>query len=380
MAMDATTAVQDLLDRQIAAGDQIGVQVCAHVDGERVIDVVAGTMGPDDARPVQPDSLFLSFSSTKGPTALVIHQLADRGELDYDARVADYWPEFAAHGKGDLTVAQAMSHQAGLHALPNPLVMDEVLDWDTELARIANGVPAWEPGTGTGYHALTYGHIAGGIVQGATGRHIAEVLRTDIAEPLGVEEEFFVGIPDDGSVDDRLTTLEVVAAGDGLPIPDDAPFFEAMPKDLWPHTNGMAYRRACIPAGNGHFTARALSRMYGALANGGVIGGVRLVSAERIAHMQELRTDGVDLVLGTAIRKNTGFFLGGLSPDLQGNMVHGPVGPRQTAFGHPGAGGSVGFADPEIGLGMAVTLNKMNYPDPGTGVTLEICDLVRSLI
>ena len=120
--------------------------------------------------------------------------------------------------------------------------------------------------------------------------------------------------------------------------------------------------------------------MYGALANGGEIGGVRLVSPERIAHMQKIHTQEVDRVLGAAIRKNVGFFLGGLGPDLEGNLVHGPMGPRETAFGHPGAGGSIGFADPEIGLGMAVTLNKMSYPAPGTGVTLEICDLVRSLV
>ncbi|MEZ5232548.1 MAG: serine hydrolase domain-containing protein [Acidimicrobiales bacterium] len=377
--MEANAAVQELIDRQVAEGTQIGVQVCAYRNGEPFVDVVAGIRGPGDARPVEPDSLFLSFSATKGVTALAVHQLADRGLLDYDAPVAQYWPAFGAHGKDRLTVAQAMSHQAGLHALPKPLQPEHLTDWDAALRRMEEGVPAWEPGTGTGYHAVSYGWIAGGIVAGVTGRHIQDVIRTEIAEPLGVGRELLVGIPEDPEVEARLTTLEIVPAGTGLPIPDEAPFYEAMPKPMWPHFNELPFRRAVMPGANGHFSARALAKMYGALANGGEIDGVRLVSPERIAAMQQLRTDEVDKVLMVSIRKNCGFFLGGLGPDLDGNLVHGPMGPRESAFGHPGAGGSVGFADPELGLGVAVIINKMAYPNPGEGTTLEICDLIRSL-
>jgi len=375
----ANQAVQDLLERQIAEGRQIGVQVAAYLHGEPFVDVVAGTRGPGDERPVERDSLFLSFSTTKGITALVLHQLADRGVIDYDAPVVEYWPAFGAHGKDRLTVAQAMSHQAGLHALPNPVLPEHLTDWDAALRRLEQAVPAWEPGTATGYHAVTYGWIAGGIIAGASGKSVSELVRTEIAEPLGIAGEMFVGLPEDPSVEARLTTIDLVPAGDGLPIPDDAPFYEAMPKAMWPHFNSLPFRRAPMPGANGHFTGRALARMYGALANGGAVDGVRLVSAERIAAMQHLRTAEVDRVLMVSIRKNTGFFLGGLGPDLSGNLVHGPMGPRETAFGHPGAGGSVGFADPEIGLGVGVTINKMAYPLPGEGTTLEICDLLRSL-
>jgi Beta-lactamase class C and other penicillin bindi ng proteins len=378
--MENNAAVLGLLQTQIAAGRQIGVQVAAYLHGQKIIDVVAGTMGPNDERPVEGDSLFLSFSATKGPSALVVHQLADRGVIDYSAPVAEYWPEFARNGKSAITVAQAMSHQAGLYAMPPEFRPEHLTDWDAALEWVAGGTPAWEPGTATGYHAVTYGWLVGGIVRGATGRHFSDVVRTEVAEPLGVADEFFVGIPDEPAVVKRLTTLEIVAAGDGLPVPDDSPFYEAMPKAMWPHFNSMEMRTACMPGANGHFTARALARMYGALANGGTIDGVTLVSPQRIAAMQKLQTAEVDRVLGAAIRKNTGFFLGGLGPDLSGRSVHGPVGPRETAFGHSGAGGSVGFADPELGLGVAVTLNKMTYPNPGEGVTLEICDLVRSLL
>ncbi len=378
--MEANAAVQQLIDQQIASGQQIGVQVCAYVHGEKVIDVVAGTRGPNDPRPVEADSLFLSFSTTKGITALVLHQLADRGLIDYEAPVAQYWPAFAAHGKDRLTVGQAMSHQGGLHALPNPVRPEHLTDWDAAIARIENAVPAWEPGTATGYHAVTYGWIAGGIIQGASGRSVADLLRTEIAEPLGMASEMYIGIPADPAVEARLTTLEIVAAGDGMPIPDDAEFYQAMPKPIWPHFNELPFRRACMPGANGHFTGRALAKMYGALANGGIIDGVRLVNPERIAAMQHCRTDAVDRVLMAALRKNTGFFLGGLGPDLAGNLVHGSMGARESAFGHPGAGGSVGFADPEIGLGVGLTINKMAYPMPGEGTTLEICDLIRSLV
>ena len=131
------------------------------------------------------------------------------------------------------------------------------------------GVPAWEPGTATGYHAATFGWIAGGIIAGATGRHIAEWIRTEIAEPLGVADSLYVGIPDTPEVRKRLATLEIVAPGEGLPIADDHDFYKAMPRVMFGYFNDMAFRQACLPSGNGHFSALALSRMYGALAAGG---------------------------------------------------------------------------------------------------------------
>lgn len=376
--MTAQDKIQALIERQVEAGQQVGLQVAVYRSGDLVVEASAGTMGPDDERAVQADSLFLSFSSTKGVAALVLHQLADAGELDFDAPVSRYWPEFAANGKEAITVAEAVSHQGGLHAMPEPFAPEHITDWDAGIARTAAATPAWEPGTASGYHAVTFGWVVGGIVAGATGRHIKDVIQSQIAKPLGVEDEFFVGIPGDGSVDGRLTTLEITPAGEGLPIPDDADFYKAMPKAMWPHFNGQPFRQACLPSGNGHFTARALARMYGALANRGQVDGCRLISEGHLPECSRLRTDSVDVVLGAPIRKNTGFFLGGLGPDLEGNLVHGLMGPNEQAFGHPGAGGSIGFADPDLGLGVAVTLNKMQYPMPGEGPTLEICDLIRA--
>ena len=137
--------VQQLIERQIGEGRQLGVQVCAYRYGERIVDSWAGVMGADDPRPVRPDTLFSSFSTTKGVAATALHILADRGLIDYDAPVARYWPEFAQNGKERITVAQAMSHQAGLHAMPPDSTIDTLTDWQAGLDWVARGTPAWEP-------------------------------------------------------------------------------------------------------------------------------------------------------------------------------------------------------------------------------------------
>ena len=366
--------VHALLLEQIERGTQLGTQVCAYRNGDVIVDTWAGQMGPADPRPVQADTLFNCFSTTKGVAAAALHILADRGLIDYDAPVTKYWPAFGKNGKEKVTVAQAMSHQAGLHAVPHPLTIEFVQDWDAGLRWIEDGVPAYEPGTDTGYHALTYAWVAGGIIQHASGRHIKDVIREDIALPLGIAGQMFVGIPD--GLDDRLATL-MTAAEQGtvepLPIPPDHDFFKAMPTDSQLDFNDMRVRQSCIPSANGHFTARALARMYAALANGGQTDGVRLVSEVRIPSMYRLMVDTPDrVILGMPIRKGIGFFLGGKSMGVVGAQ-----GPRETSFGHAGAGGSIAFADPEVGLSVAVTINKMLSTLTAEGPTFEICQLIR---
>lgn len=360
----------ELIQRQIAEGRQLGVQVCAYKDGERIVDCWAGTMGPEDPRPVRSDTLFNCFSTTKGVAATALHILADRGQIDYDAPVASYWPEFAANGKQNITVAQAMSHQAGLHAMPVPYTLEFLVDWQAGLDWIANGTPAWEPGTATGYHAITYAWLVGGIVQGATGRHIKDVIREEIAERLGIADQMYVGIPE--GIEDRLASLQQAPLAAQIPIPPDHDFFKAMPVNREVSFNDMRVRQACLPSANGHFSARALAKMYGALANGGEIDGVRLVSPERIPIMQRIVIEEVDRVLMQPIPKGVGYMMGGPQ-----NGVVGVAGPRRTAFGHSGAGGSTAYADPEAGLAFAVTINQMQNSLQGEGPTFEIADLIR---
>ena len=331
-------------------------------------------MGRDDARPVSHDTLFSCYSTTKGVAAAALHLLVDRGQIDYEAPVAKYWPEFAANGKGEVTVAQAMSHQAGLHTTPVP-GLPYILDWNKGVSYVAGLAPALTPGTATGYHAITYGWIVGGIVQGATGRHIKDVIAQELAKPLGLANEMYVGIPE--GVDDRLATLEPGPPANPDPLaglPPDHDVFKAMPLNLGVDFNDPAVRRACLPSANGHFTARAIARLYGALANGGEVDGVRLVSKARIAEMNRQRTNQVDRALRLPIPKAVGFWLGG-------NWLFGGIpsfmGPRSTAFGHPGRGGSAGWADPEIGLSVGVTVNRLQPSIFGMGIAFDVGRLVR---
>jgi CubicO group peptidase (beta-lactamase class C family) len=379
--MRLNAKVQALLDAAVADGRHRGLQAAAYKDGELIVDAWAGTMGPGDERPVQGDSLFSSYSTTKGVAAAALHLLADRGLLHYDAPVAKYWPAFAANGKADITVAQAMSHQAGLHTTPRPL-RPFVLDWPRGVDYVAELAPVWTPGTATGYHAVTYGWIVGGIVEGAGSRHITDVIEHDLARPLAITGEMYVGIPE--GVDHRLTTLEEPAPPPpGTPdpvaaLPPDHDYFKAMGSGPVLDFNDHDVRRACLPSANGHFTARALARLYGALANGGEIDGVRVVSRGRIAEMQRVQTDLPDRVLfGLKIPKAIGFWVGGLwSPRGLPSFM----GERRTAFGHPGRGGSAAWADPDVGLSVAVTVNKLQPTIFGGGIAFDVGRLIREEI
>jgi len=366
--MTLNDEVKALIDSQVSDGKQIGVQVCAYQYGNNIVDTWAGTMGPNDHRPVKRGSLFCSWSTTKGVAATALHILADKGQLEYEVPVSDYWPEFGKHGKDKITVAQAVSHQAGIYKSPDLEIIENQTDWNRGLRYVENAVPVFTPGTKTGYHGLTFAWIIGGIIQKATGRHIRDVIREEIAEPLGIDKEMYVGIPE--GVEDRLTTLEIWDSTK-FGIPEGQEFFEAMPNIWWETANDLRVRKACIPSANGHFTANALAKMYGALANGGELDGVRLMSPGRIEKMTRVMSDGMDVVIGMESRKGIGFFLGG--PGMES------YGPRESAFGHGGAGGSIGFADPEVGLSIAVTLNKMVWAVTlEENRTLEICNLIQT--
>jgi CubicO group peptidase (beta-lactamase class C family) len=354
--------VNSLINQQVADRKQIGVQVCAYKNGSKIVETYAGTMGSGDNRPVQADSLFCSWSTTKGVAATALHILADRGLLEYNAPVVKYWPGFSKHGKDKITVAQAMSHQAGVYVFPSHFTVDDLTDWDKGIKYIEEVKPAFKPGSKTGYHFFTFSWIVGGIIQGASGRCVKDVIREEIAEPLGIQKELYCGIP--SGVEDRLTSLEVFK--DGFGQPPESELSKAAPSVLLKIVNDLRIRRACLPAYNGHFSARALAKMYGALANGGEIEGARLVSRDCIKDMQTLVTGNMDVVLGIPEKKGIGFYLGGLGGER-------PFGPRSTSFGHLGAGGSVGFADPDVGLSVAVMLNKMGSWDR----IVEICDLIR---
>jgi CubicO group peptidase (beta-lactamase class C family) len=346
-------SVQTLLDDIVRSGTERGLQVAAYQDGELVVDAWAGDTDATSGQPVDGDSLFTVFSCSKGITATVIHLLAERGQLDYDDPIATYWPEFAANGKEGVTVRHALTHTAGIPETPRGV---GIANWDAMCRAIAEMTPQWEPGTQSGYHSLTFGWILGELARRVAGRPIERIVAEDIAQPLGTTSLYF-GIPDD--VESRVAALEN--------DPDTVSEAAASTPALF---NRSETRRAVIPAGGGIMNARSLAQHYAALVGDG-IGGVRLLPPERVRAATALQFEGRDIILDVPSRKGLGYFLGRHTS---------PMGERVAAFGHPGHGGSIGFADPEYRFAFALTKNRLVFPAPGESTANRVANAVRDAL
>jgi CubicO group peptidase (beta-lactamase class C family) len=354
--------VREAFAQEFAAGNELGAALCVTVEGETVADLWGGHR--DAARTLrwERDTLANVYSTTKGITAIALHRLVDEGKVDLDAPVARYWPEFARSGKERIPVRHLLSHEAGLAALRRPVGIDDLYDWDLVCDALAEQVPWWEPGERHGYHALTYGWLVGEVIRRVRGRSVGEVVREEIARPLGVEFEIGFG----PELDARVAPLvpgPIHAAPDGRPAFDLVAALRAEPEGLLArvfanpplldaaHVNSRAWRAAEIPAANGHTNAHSLARIYAALANGGAVDGVRLLSPEAVERARREQVNGRDEVLPMPTRIGLGFFL---SSDFE------PLGPNPGAFGHAGAGGSLGVADPEHRLSLGYVMNRMH--------------------
>ncbi len=352
---------RDAFAREFAAGNEIGAAVCVTLEGEAVVDLWGGHQDLERTLPWQHDTLANVYSTTKGITAIALHRLVDEGRVDLDAPVARYWPEFARAGKERILVRQLLSHEAGLAAVRRPLPPGSIYNWDAMVEALAEETPWWEPGTAHGYHALTFGWLVGEVIRRVRGRSLGAVVRDEIAHPLGVEFEVGFG-PD---LDERVAPL---IAGP-VHAPDDSSAFDlaaAMAADsegllarvfgnpgpLDADTvNSRVWRAAEIPAANGHTNAHSLARIFAALANGGTVDGVRLLSPAAVERARTEQVNGPDKVLPMPTRLGLGFFL---SSDFE------PLGPNPGAFFHAGAGGSLGMADPEHRLSLGYVMNLMH--------------------
>jgi CubicO group peptidase (beta-lactamase class C family) len=363
---DRFRAVREIFEEGFAAGRELGAAVALCLDGELVVDLWGGHVDRERTRPWQRDTLVNTYSTTKGMTALCAHQLVERGLLDVDAPVADYWPEFAAAGKDQIPVRWLLSHRAGLPAVRKPLPRDAFADWSLMTNALAETEPWWEPGTRHGYHALSFGFLVGEVIRRAGGKSVGTWFRDHVAGPL--EADFHIGLAPEH--DARTSLLYGALAPPRLPegspsLPGPLAAFLRDMNDPSTMTgaafnnpprgaaavNTRLWRGAEIPAANGHGTARALARIYGALARGGALGGVRLLETESIARATEEQSFGPDAVLGEMpMRYGLGFM-------LRHDLV--PLSPSPRGFGHPGAGGSIGMADPDARLGFGFTMNEM---------------------
>jgi CubicO group peptidase (beta-lactamase class C family) len=349
--------VRDAFAAQFAAGSEIGAAVAITVDGEPVVDLFAGHAGPARTRPWTRDTITHTYSVTKGMTALCAHRLIDRGALELDAPVARYWPEFEQAGKAEISVRWLLSHRAGLQALCEILPPESLYDWGAMCAALAAAKPCLEPGK-LGYHPVTFGWLVGELVRRVDGRSLGRFFREEIAEPLGADFHIGLGPAEEKRAADitMLVPPPEVAESFGAGTPSgELPLLALAfvnPSGTGDH-NSPAHRRAEIPAINGHGTAAALARVYGALARGGEVDGVRVLSPEGVTRASELQGEGADALLGVPVRMGLGFWL--TQPGVTGFAF----GPNPGAFGHPGAGGGLGFADPRARIGFGYVTNRM---------------------
>lgn len=375
----------------------VGAGFAAYLDGEKVVDLTGGVAdrsgNPYDSRVLQ-----MVFSTTKGATAMCAHLLVERGQLDLNAPVAKYWPEFAANDKADIPVGWLLSHRSGLIDTDERLTLEQALDWDTVTTALAASTPAWKPGTAHGYHAITFGWLVGEVVRRVSGMGFGEFFAAEFADPLGLE--FWIGLPDEqqprvaplipmgGSAPgEEAPPMMAAEEGDGS---TDAPsgLIRMLEKFLGPDNlaakaltapggafaresvwNEPRVRAAQIPAANGVTNAASLARLYAATVS--EVDGMRTLGSDTIANAIKPQVEGPDSVLVFPIPFGNGF------------MTHSDVSPLVggRSFGHYGAGGSVGFADPDRRLAGGYVMNQMHFGlagDPRSAALLAALDkLVR---
>ncbi|SHF63047.1 serine hydrolase domain-containing protein [Streptoalloteichus hindustanus] len=350
--------VRDAFAENFAREQEIGAAVTVYQHGRPVVDLWAGQADADTGRAWTSDTLQFVFSATKGVTAICALVLAQRGALDLDAPVADYWPEFAAEGKGRIPVRWLLTHQAGLPVLDERVPLAEALRWDPVVEALAAQRPVWEPGTAHGYHALTYGWLVGEVVRRITGRSLGSFLREEIAAPLDLD--FWIGLP---AAEHHRVSRAISWEMEDLKASVDAPEVMFDPTSLAMRTHHVTEPQfdhrdprvwaAEMPSVNGLGTAHSLARLYAALVS--EVDGVRVLDERTVAEASTVHTSGVERIHGFDIRYGLGFLL----PPENGQPSP-LVGPR--SFGHPGYGGSLGFADPEHGLGFGFVANHLGAP------------------
>ncbi|WP_406455948.1 beta-lactamase family protein [Streptomyces sp. NBC_01622] len=339
-------------------GDR-GAAVTVYRDGHRVVDLWAGTKDVDGTAPWQRDTAQIVRSATKGVAAAALLLLAQRGELDLDAPVGEYWPEYKTAGKERTLVWHLLAHRAGVPVLDHPLTPAQAADPVQGAAAVAAQAPVWEPGTDHGYHAQTYSWLTGELVRRVTGRSIGEWIADEIAGPVGAD--LWVGLPpgETGRVGRVAQTEAAPADAHALRLRPKRSVSEAYanPDSLtrrafgaitpMPDENDPAYRAAVLPASNGIATADGLARVYASLI-GELDGGTRLFTPETVQLARTERSSGPDRVLVVGTRFGLGYMLhGGASPLLS-----------DGSFGHPGRGGALGFADPESGIAFGYVTNS----------------------
>lgn len=348
------------------AGDELGASFAAMRDGETLVDVWGGFADRAGAQKWQRDTVAPAYSTTKGIVAFVMAMLVDRGQFSYEDRVADLWPEFAAHGKGDVTIAQMLAHQAGVPGFPEAIDPALWLDPPACAQAIAALAPMWPPGSASGYHPITWGYLAGEIVQRATGRTLGAILREDICAPHAIDFSIGLAEQDDARCADVVKPKRVADFGE-MNAAKKAAFLTSWSA---PNRGDVRWRRVEIPSANGHGHARSVAQLYALYATRGFVGGERVLSEAAFAALTERRFFGQDVVLPFTIDWRTGVM-------GNSNLFYGT---NAEAFGHSGAGGSCGFGDPVSGISVGYVMNKQSHHIMGDPRTLRLIEALYSCL
>ena len=338
--------VREALAANIDSGVDVGASVSVYIDGVAAVDIWGGHLDETCSVPWQRDTITNVWSITKTMAALCTLILADRGELDFSAPVARYWPEFAAGGKSAVEVRHLLGHTAGLSGWTEPVTSDDLADWEKMTSLLAAQEPWWEPGTQSGYHALTQGYLVGEVVRRITGVSLGTFFASEVAGPLGAD--FHIGLP---AEDDHRVSKVIAPDMSGMAMDQMPPMLArtfSNPPLSAEASYAESWRRAEIPAANGHSNARGVAAAQSVLANGGEAHGVRLLSAKGCEAVFEEQSHGIDLVLGVDLRFGIGY---GLSTETT------PIGEHSCYWG--GWGGSFIVSDFDAHLTFAYVMNRM---------------------
>ena len=346
-------AMGDVLRANLDSDEDLGASIAVMHEGELVVDAWGGFADPEKTKPWEADTITNVWSTTKTMTSLCALMLVDQGELDVNRKVADYWPEFAANGKADIEVRHLMSHTSGLSGWEEPLTPEDVLDWEKSTSLLAAQAPWWEPGTVSGYHALTQGHLVGEVVRRVSGQSLGTFFKNEVADPL--DADFHIGL--DPSNFGRVSNV-VPPSGSPLAQTDEPPamdsvlmktFINPVIDAAWSWSD--EWRQAEVPAANGHGNARAVATIQGILANGGEMNGKRFLKPETIDLIFDEQSNGDDLVLSVPIRFGMGY---GLPTEMLPFL---PVDQRICFWG--GWGGSLIIIDVDRHLAVSYMMNRM---------------------
>jgi CubicO group peptidase (beta-lactamase class C family) len=323
-------------------GEEIGASFAATVEGEFVVDIWAGHADVARTRRWEEDTIVNVWSTTKSLVVTCAHMLVDRGLLDIEAPVSQYWPEFAQAGKEEMPMKYLLTHQSGLSRLSGDILpVETYYDWDLMVEKLAQQEPLWEPGTQSGYHSVTFGFLVGEVIRRVSGKSVGTFLREEVAEPLGAD--FHIGLADEH----HWRVAELEAPPPRKPSPNRPSISPQMPLSAG---NTPEWRRAEVPAAGGHGNARSVARVLSALACGGEVDGVRLLSAEAIDNAIQEQVYGMDLTLNAPARWGAGYML---------TSKERPLGPNPRTFGHTGVGGSLGIVDLDARVSFSYTMNRL---------------------